>query len=286
MAADAAGAPESRRTRLRLFALSLVVPLLFLAVAFATLKDYGETWDEQFDQDIGRFYWNDWATQGVKGLDRFIPLQRNYGPLFDVLDVATYDLLSRKLHWVTDAVPGHHVAVVLTAALTLWLVFRMGLVLFGPGPAFLAQVLLVLMPQFLGHAHNNLKDTPLTAFFTLALLLMVRAVRDGRWRWWALAGVATGLTYSFKVHEYFVPLLVVLWQLWEAGFAKASFSRARRRSRRSSPPGRTTGISRSRAFSRRSGPSGTTSTTSSSSTSGATTGPTTSRGISRSSCSA
>jgi hypothetical protein len=219
MAADAPPRPR------RYLALSLVVPLLFLAVAFATLKDYGETWDEQFDQNIGRFYYNDWSKEGVKGLERFIPLQRNYGPLFDVIDVATYDLLSRKLGWVADPVAGHHVAVVLTSALSLWLVFRIGLVFFGPWAALLAQVLLALMPQFLGHAHNNLKDTPLTALFMAALLVMVHAVRSGRWGTWALAGVLTGLTYAIKIHAYFVPLVVGLWQLWEAGFDRARWKK-------------------------------------------------------------
>jgi hypothetical protein len=214
VAADSGPAP--RLAGRRLFALSLVVPLLFLAVALATLGDYGETWDEQFDQNIGRYYWNDWSTQGVKGLERFIPLQRNYGPFFDVLDVALHELVFTKLKWITDPVASHHLAVVLMSTLTLFLVFRVGLALFGAGPALLAQVVLVLMPQFLGHAHNNLKDTPLMALFTLSLLLMVRAVRSGRWGWWALAGVATGLTYAIKIHAYFVPLVVVLWQLGEA----------------------------------------------------------------------
>ena len=71
------------------------------------------------------------------------------------------------------------------------------------------------MPQFLGHAHNNLKDTPLMAFFMLSLLLMRRAVRDGRLRWWVVAGVATGLTYAIKIHAVFVPIVVVLWQARE-----------------------------------------------------------------------
>lgn len=223
MAAE--GPVDPRRERRRLFALSLAVPLLFLAVALATLGDYGETWDEQFDQNIGRYYWNDWSTQGVQGLERFIPLQRNYGPFFDVLDVATHELVFTKLKWITDPVASHHLAVVLMAALALWVTFGIGLALFGPGPAFLAQVLLALMPQFLGHAHNNLKDTPLMALFALSLLLMIRASRGGAWGWWALAGVATGLTYAIKVHAYFVPVVVVLWQLGDARRGVARWKR-------------------------------------------------------------
>ena len=87
------GAPS----RMRVLLLSLVVPLLFLALALATLKDYGETWDEQFDLNIGRYYYSDWKNEGVKGLERFIPLQRNYGPFYDVVIVATRDLVVNKL---------------------------------------------------------------------------------------------------------------------------------------------------------------------------------------------
>jgi hypothetical protein len=199
----------------RVFLVSLVVPLLFLAIALATLKDYGETWDEQFDQNIGRYYYNDWKSEGAKGLERFIPLQRNYGPFYDVVIVATRDLVVNKLKLMTDEVAAHHLAVVFVSAFALWLVFRVGFAFWGLFPALLAQVLLVLMPQFLGHGHNNLKDTPLMAFFMLSLLLMRRAARDGRLRWWAVAGVATGLTYAIKIHAVFVPIVVVVWQARE-----------------------------------------------------------------------
>ena len=205
------GAPSRRRVLL----LSLVVPLLFLATALATLKDYGETWDEQFDLNIGRYYYNDWKNEGVKGLERFIPLQRNYGPFYDVVIVASRDLVVNKLKIMTNEVAAHHLAVVFVSAFALWLVFRVGFAFWGLAPALAAQVLLLVMPQFLGHAHNNLKDTPLMAFFLLSLLLMRRAVRDGRMRWWVFAGIATGLTYAIKINAVFVPIVVVLWQARE-----------------------------------------------------------------------
>ena len=199
----------------RVLLVSLVVPLLFLAVGLATLKDFGETWDEQFDQNIGRYYYNDWKNEGVKGLERFIPLQRNYGPFYDVVIVATRDLVVNKLKLMTNEIAAHHLAVLVVSTLALWLVFEVGFAFWGLFPALLAQVLLVLMPQFVGHAHNNLKDTPLMAFFMLSLLLMQRAVRDGRLRWYAAAGVVTGLTYAIKINAVFVPVVIVLWQARE-----------------------------------------------------------------------
>jgi hypothetical protein len=209
MAADAQPSPGPVWAR----RLGAVVPLVFLAVSLLTLHDYGETWDEQFDQNIGRFYAHDWSKEGLKGLERFIPLQRNYGPFFDVAIVETHDLVAGRLHWIKDDVAAYHLPVVLASTATLWIVFRFGMDLFGPGPALVAQLSLALMPQFVGHSQNNLKDTPLMAFFMLALLLGRRAVRDGgAWRW-ALAGAVAGLTYAIKLHALFIPIILVLWQL-------------------------------------------------------------------------
>lgn len=217
MAAEARVSPGPAWARL----LGAIVPLVFLAISLATLHDYGETWDEQFDQNIGRFYWHDWSKEGLKGLERFIPLQRNYGPFFDIAIVATHDLVVDKLKWVTDGVAAHHLPVALVSSAALWIVFRFGMALWGAGPALVAQLLLALMPQFVGHSQNNLKDTPLMAFFMLSLLLAHRAVRkEGAWRW-ALAGAIAGLTYAIKLHALFVPIILVLWQLGDrAGRAR------------------------------------------------------------------
>jgi hypothetical protein len=193
--------------------LGAIVPLVFLAVSLATLHDYGETWDEQFDQNIGRFYWHEWSKEGLKGLERFISLQRNYGPFFDIVIVATHDIVADRLKWVTDGVAAHHLPVALVSTAALWVVFRFGMALWGAGPALVAQLLLALMPQFIGHSQNNLKDTPLMTFFMLSLLLAHRALRDGRaWRW-ALAGAVAGLTYAIKLHALFLPVILVLWQI-------------------------------------------------------------------------
>ncbi|HEX7579065.1 MAG TPA: glycosyltransferase family 39 protein, partial [Thermoanaerobaculia bacterium] len=189
MAAETRVSPGPAWARL----LGGIIPLVFLAVSLATLHDYGETWDEQFDQNIGRFYAHDWSKEGLKGLERFIPLQRNYGPFFDVAIVETHDLVAGRLHWIKDDVASYHLPVALVSSAALWVVFRFGMALWGAGPALVAQLLLALMPQFVAHSQNNLKDTPLMAFFMLSLLLLHRAVRkEGAWRW-ALAGAVAGL---------------------------------------------------------------------------------------------
>jgi hypothetical protein len=202
----------------RLWLVSLVVPVVFLAVGLHTRNDFGETWDEQFDQDIGRFYLNDWAKTGIEGLrSRFIPLQRNYGPFFDVVVVAAHQLLHQRLGIVSD-VAGYHMPVLFVSALGLWLVFWFGYRLWGLMEGVVAAATLAVMPQFIAHSQNNLKDMPLAVFFSLALFVLVEAVRQGSLRLFAVAGVVAGLTYGIKLNALFLAPIVILWQLPEIRF--------------------------------------------------------------------
>jgi hypothetical protein len=198
--------------------MSLVVPITFLAVGIHTRDDFGETWDEQFDQDIGRFYLNEWTKTGVEGLrSRFIPLQRNYGPFFDVVVVAGHELLHQRLGIVSD-VAGYHMPVLVVSALGLWLVFWFGYRLWGLLQAVVASATLAVMPQFIAHSQNNLKDMPVAVFFSLALFVLVEAVRQGSPRLFAVAGVVAGLTYGIKLNALFLAPIVILWQLPELCF--------------------------------------------------------------------
>lgn len=204
----------SPRAAWRWFGLSLVVPITFLVVGVVVRDSVPETWDEQFDQDIGRFYLNDWSSRGVAGLEqRFIPLQRNYGPAFAVVVVGVHRLLHDRLGWVANQVASHHMATLAAAALGLWLVSCLGARLFGPAVGLVASVILALLPQFVAHSQNNLKDTPLAIAFTAAVLLFHLAVsRDSLWLF-AASGVVVGYAYAIKPNGVFVWAVIGLWLL-------------------------------------------------------------------------
>lgn len=198
-------------TAIKTLLLSLLVPLCFLAVGVATLEDYGETTDEKFDQHIGEYYYYQWSQTGYQGLlDRFRELQRNYGPLFDVIVVAAHDHLHKRRNLVS-AVASYHVPVLISAVLTIWLVFWFGRALAGSAVGFLAQLNLALMPRFIGDSQNNLKDMPLVFFFTAALFLFFLAYRHRRISLYLAAGVLTGLTYCIKINAVFIPALFLSW---------------------------------------------------------------------------
>ncbi len=201
--------------RLRWFALSLVVPVAFLVVGVAVRDSVPETWDEQFDQDIGRFYLDHWSSQGAEGLERrFIPLQRHYGPAFNVVVVAVHRLLHDRLGWVTNPVASHHMATLGASAVGLWLVFWLGAWLFArPAVGLVASTILALLPQFVAHSQNNLKDTPLAIAFTGAVLLFYLAVVRNNLGLFAAGGVLVGYAYAIKPNGLLVWAVVGLWLL-------------------------------------------------------------------------
>lgn len=212
---------STRLPRGAVLLLSLIVPLVFLAVGIMTRNDWAETWDEQFDQDIGRFYVKDWPEKGVSGLEkRFIPLQRNYGPFFDIVIERCHLLLHDKLQIVKDRRVSYHLPVLAITVFGLWIVFWFGYRLFGLTAGLLASFGLAVMPQVIAHSQNNLKDTPLMVFFTAALFVFQEAVRRERLWLWALAGVLAGMTYGIKLHAVFLFLIVALWQLTEFRFER------------------------------------------------------------------
>ncbi|OGK13086.1 hypothetical protein A2859_01235 [Candidatus Roizmanbacteria bacterium RIFCSPHIGHO2_01_FULL_37_16b] len=206
---------------LKILLISLVIPILFFTISILTMNDYGETTDEKFDQHIGEFYYNNWAKKGVKGLEeRFIPLQRNYGPFFDVIVVAANDLLNKKSNLIKNPVASFHFPVIIISALAIWVVFIFSYLNWGLTPAFLSSLTLAIMPRFIGDSQNNLKDTPLMTFFSISLLLFYLAQSRNKLIFYLLGGVFLGLTYSIKPNALIILLIIGSWYLLTGVFLK------------------------------------------------------------------
>lgn|GEM_PF-2333719 len=209
------------RASWRVWLLSLAVPLLFGAVGVAVRDSVPETWDEQFDQDIGRFYLHRWRDGGVRALEeRFIPLQRHYGPAFALVVVWTHEQLQR-LGWVTNPVASHHMATLAVTCLMLWVTFWLGRRLFGTAAGLVACLVLALLPQTVAHSQNNLKDMPLAAVFTLAVFAHLLALRRDRLDAAALAlaaagGAAVGYGFAIKPNALAAGVVVAVWALLDA----------------------------------------------------------------------
>ncbi|HEY3829284.1 MAG TPA: glycosyltransferase family 39 protein [Solirubrobacteraceae bacterium] len=86
----------------------------------------------------------------------------------------------------------------LLGTLAVWLLYLAGARLFNRGVALLAAALeaVAFLPVF--YAHLALNDVPTLAPLTLSLLGAAGVLRDGRARWYLLAGVGLGLGCATK----------------------------------------------------------------------------------------
>lgn len=229
-------ARRQRLVRLSLYALGILgLPIVFFLISLHNVYDYGETSDEAYDQAIGRFYTEDYPKTGFKELDvRLDDLQRNYGAFWDIVDVWSGDVLMNRTGWLTDETAAHHVSVIVVSTFLLGVVFLLGTLAYGLGCGFASQLALLLMPQFIGHSQNNLKDQPVSLFFALAMLGFLVAWRRRGLAYWVLAGGLGGVAYAVKINGIFVlpvaglfmlPFILRDWRrlpLWLLRFALAS----------------------------------------------------------------
>lgn len=99
--------------------------------------------------------------------------------------------------WEGDLLVAGRTATALLGALTIVLVFRIGL-RWSTAVALLAALIMAVLPAHVREAHFILTDTPLTLFVTLALLLSIRAAERQTLTALALAGFAVGLAAAVK----------------------------------------------------------------------------------------
>jgi hypothetical protein len=90
----------------------------------------------------------------------------------------------------------------LTAAavgvVTVWLVYELGRLLYGPNAGLLGALFVALMPYHVVVTRQVLLDGPMTLFATLTLVLLARFAKSGRPAWLYGAGAAMGLTFLSK----------------------------------------------------------------------------------------
>lgn len=99
--------------------------------------------------------------------------------------------------WEGDMLVPGRTATAIFAAVTIVLVFRIGL-RWGTPTALVAALAMALLPAHVREAHFILTDTPLTLLVTATLLLSLRAAESGRLGAVALAGLAAGLAAAIK----------------------------------------------------------------------------------------
>ncbi len=191
--------------------LQWLLPVLLVGVVLATFRDYGYSWDENWQ--------NRWYGQAVLrflasgGVERSAVTENNfylYGGTFD----AAAELLVRLLP--LEPRDTRHLANALAGLLGLAGCWGLARRLGGPAAGAWAALFLAACAPWYGHLFINAKDIPFAAGFTWALLLALRWVEEfpaPRRRTTLLLGLTLGLTLGVRIGGVLVLLYLGLFAL-------------------------------------------------------------------------
>jgi hypothetical protein len=210
-------APDAGARRERAWRIAGVALLAALAaLALATFRGYGTTWDEEvhflYGEQILSWYRSGFADASATEFgDLYL-----YGGLFDTLA----QLLVRALPF--GLYETRHLANAAVGWLGIAATWRLGSRVGGARVGLAAAALLALTPAWWGHSFANPKDVPFAAFAALALDLVIRAARrmprPGAWPVVA-AGLALGAALGVRPGGMFLLGLAALAFGTEAALA-------------------------------------------------------------------
>ncbi|MBO0359492.1 hypothetical protein J0X19_16140 [Hymenobacter sp. BT186] len=208
---------------------SIVVGVFFgllLGVGLLLVRDYGVSWDEPNNHLNGLVNLKYVASLVLPAeqMQHFpaaatTPDIRNFpdahhGPIFEIsailLSYLFTDHDSRSYYLM------RHSLVFSVFVLGVWALYRLGTQRFQDWRwGLLGAGLLVLSPRFFAEASYNGKDIVYMAFFTLAMLTLLRLLARPTWRRAALHGLATALVVDVRVQGLQLLLFTLLGLLLE-----------------------------------------------------------------------
>jgi len=119
------------------------------------------------------------------------------GVIWFLLGAISGDYQSLGDLWIGELLPASRAVTAAFGAMTVWVVYRVGLRI-GPGTALVAALVMAVLPQPVRDAHYALTDTPLALLTALALLASLRAAEQRSLRALAVGGVVAGLAAAVK----------------------------------------------------------------------------------------
>lgn len=179
-----------------------VMMILLIIVVFATFRDYGVSWDDEFSRAQGADFIR-WWTSGFR--DRVvlstITSEYIYGALFSAPAAVLGEILPFGKY------EGIHLAIAFAGLLGIVMAFLTARRLDGSRAGFFAALMLALTPVYYGHSFINPKDIPVAAFYltsVYALLVLYDELPRPRVRRIVLTGLALALPISVRVGSMMV----------------------------------------------------------------------------------
>ncbi|MGI8589270.1 MAG: glycosyltransferase family 39 protein [Chloroflexia bacterium] len=119
--------------------------------------------------------------------------------------------ISWMLRLFGDNMVGDRMVSVISGVVTVWLVYRIGRLLWGPRVGLVAGALLAVSPLWLQYSREAGESTPTAMCWAGGFLFLFRALRFRRWSDWVFAGLCFGFSlYFYAAGKLVVPMLAVI----------------------------------------------------------------------------
>jgi len=198
---------------------ALGLSLLTFIVLFATVNDYGITWDEAAPNFVAARKQSEWFRQvftlehpfSEETIDQYWQSPSTHPSLTRSLMALSLILFEDSLGEVAAMrMPSLLLAAFLVFLLYYWLARRVNTIV-----ALGAVAMWITMPRVFGHVHIASLDVPMTVWWALVVVLFYEGAQRPRFsRWHMMTGLAYGLALSTKLHSFFLPFPLILWMLW------------------------------------------------------------------------
>lgn len=187
----------------------------FVIAAAAVLRLYGLRWGLPGDLHQASYHPDEFFIVGTAMMvyvgQAVIPRFYNYPSLFIYITTFAVALIvgSGVDPTTTNVYLAARVVTVVTGTLAVGVTLWAGWILYGGPGAFIAALILAVMPIHVQHSHFATVDVPSTLFVAAALGFAGCVLKRGLWRDYLLAGIMAGLAAGTKYNAGLVILAVV-----------------------------------------------------------------------------
>lgn len=195
--------------------LAALLFLLFLAVGFSIYQDYGVSWDEPIQRELG--YTN---MQYMLGRSDALLTEKDrfYGPTFELFLILMEKVFRpaalREVFFLR-----HLMTFLLFATSTVFFYILSRNLFAKASTALLATIALILSPRIFDNAFYNTKDIPLLVFFVICFAFLFLYINTRRRIYLIALAVVSAVCVTVRILGVIIPLFtlaVLFLEGWDA----------------------------------------------------------------------
>lgn len=193
-------------------ALVLLFFLMYLIIGLGIFDDYGFSWDEATQRQIGLMNWRYIFDDDQEIFEERHINERYYGPVFEIFLI--FIERSLRLSDSRDIYLMRHLVTFLLFYASVYFFYVLCKTRFGSWKAgLLGSTLLILSPRIFAHAFYNSKDIPLLALFIISMYTLVAYIQKKTWSQALLHALCCALLIDIRLVGGIVPCLTYVMVL-------------------------------------------------------------------------